>query len=197
MTHLIGLTGSIGMGKSTTAAMFQELGVPVWDADAAVHRLYDTGGAAVGPLSQIFPEAHLDGKIDRSILKKIIQNKPEALQTIEQIVHPLVADDRAAFVEKIPADIVLFDIPLLFETGANETMDTVICVTVPPDIQKERLLARGAMTEDQLDMILKNQMPNEKKCAISDYVIETLNFDDTRQQVKAIVEEIKGLVDHA
>jgi dephospho-CoA kinase len=194
---LLGLTGSIGMGKSTTAAMFADAGCAVWDADAAVHRLYAKGGAAVPAFMDAFPEAVIDGEVSRPALKTIIANDPAALKKIEAIVHPLVGQDRAAFLENARSDIVVLDIPLIFETGGNKRMDAVACVTVSAETQQERVMARGTMTQEQFENIRSKQMPNDEKCALSDYVIETDTLEHARAQVLAIIDDIKGKLTHA
>ncbi|WP_341232808.1 dephospho-CoA kinase [uncultured Sulfitobacter sp.] len=194
---LLGLTGSIGMGKSTTAAMFADAGCAVWDADAAVHRLYAKGGAAVPAFMEVFPEAVIDGEVSRPALKTIIANDPTALKKIEAIVHPLVGQDRAAFLKNASSDIVVLDIPLIFETGGNKRMDAVACVTVSAETQQERVMARGTMTLEQFENIRSKQMPNDEKCALSDYVIETDTLEHARAQVLAIIDDIKGKLTHA
>ena len=194
---ILGLTGSIGMGKSTTAAMFADAGCAVWDADAAVHRLYSKGGAAVPAFQAAFPDAVVNGEVSRPALKTIIGQDPTALKKIEAIVHPLVGQDRAAFLEAAQSDIVVLDIPLIFETGGNKRMDAVACVTVPAEIQRERVMARGTMTLEQFENIRAKQMPNAEKCALSDYVIETDTLDHARAQVLAIIDDIKGKLTHA
>jgi dephospho-CoA kinase len=194
---LLGLTGSIGMGKSTTAAMFADAGCAVWDADAAVHRLYAKGGAAVPAFMEVFPEAVIDGEVSRPALKTIIANDPTALKKIEAIVHPLVGQDRAAFLDNARSDIVVLDIPLIFETGGNKRMDAVACVTVSAETQQERVMARGTMTLEQFENIRSKQMPNDEKCALSDYVIETDTIEHARAQVLAIIDDIKGKLTHA
>jgi dephospho-CoA kinase len=194
---LLGLTGSIGMGKSTTAAMFADAGCAVWDADAAVHRLYAKGGAAVPAFMEVFPEAVIDDEVSRPALKTIIANDPTALKKIEAIVHPLVGQDRAAFLENARSDIVVLDIPLIFETGGNKRMDAVACVTVSAETQQERVMARGTMTQEQFENIRSKQMPNDEKCALSDYVIETDTIEHARAQVLAIIDDIKGKLTHA
>lgn len=188
MTYLLGLTGSIGMGKSTTADMFRALGVPVWDADAAVHRLYE--GAAVAPIHQLCPQAVVDGKIDRQVLKDWIASDPTALAQLEAVVHPLVAADRAEFIARADAPLVVLDIPLLFETGAQ--VDAVLVVTAPAEVQRARVLARPGMDNAQLDRILARQMPDSEKRARADFVIETLDMDSARMAVQDIVAKLGG-----
>ena len=185
----LGLTGSIGMGKSTTAGFFAELGVPVWDADAAVHRLYARGGAAVGPLSAIWPDAVQDGAIDRAVLKATIAADPGALARIEGIVHPLVAADRAACAPD--AGITVYDIPLLFEKGTEAEMDATLLVTAPPEVQRARVMARPGMTEAMFAAILARQMPDRDKRARATHIIETLGLDAARAGVAALVAYIR------
>jgi dephospho-CoA kinase len=185
----LGLTGSIGMGKSTTAGFFADLGVPVWDADAAVHRLYAAGGAAVGPLFTIWPDAVQGEAIDRAVLKTIIAADPAALVRIEGIVHPLVAADRAAFAPD--ADIAVYDIPLLFEKGTEALMDATLLVTAPPEVQRARVMARPGMTEAMFSAILARQMPDRDKRARATHIIETLGLDAARAGVAALVTYIR------
>ena len=189
MTYILGLTGSIGMGKSTTAQMFRDLGIPVWDADAAVHRLYATGGAAVAPVGALFPEAIESSQVDRVALKAWLAEDPSRLAKLEAIVHPLVAEDRAAFVAAQTSPLVVLDIPLLFETGAK--VDGIAVVSAPPEVQRARVLARPGMTEAQLDMVLARQMPDADKRALADHVIDTTNMEETRAQVRALVRELE------
>ncbi|MBY6003940.1 dephospho-CoA kinase [Salipiger bermudensis] len=191
MGFLLGLTGSIGMGKSTTAGFFAEEGCAVWDADAAVHRLYSKGGAAVAPMQADFPDAIEDGAISRDRLRKIIAGDPTALPRIEAIVHPLVQEDRAAFIAAHPDGIVVLDIPLLFETGAERAMDAVACVSIPAELQRERVLARGTMSAEDLERIRARQMPNAEKCARADYVIETDTLEHAKAQVQAVMQDIE------
>jgi len=190
---LLGLTGSIGMGKSTTAAMFAQRGVPVWDADAVVHTLYGPGGAAVAPLSRAFPEA-LDGDaISRERLKAAIAAEPTALARIEAIVHPLVAAHRAGFIAgagQSGARLVLLDIPLLFETGAEAMLDGTITVSAPPEVQRARVLARPGMTEAHFAMILGRQIPDATKRARSTWVIETTTPEAAGAAVDRILSDI-------
>ena len=173
---VIGLTGSIGMGKSTTAAMFREAGVQVYDADAAVHDLYDLGGAAVEPVGAAFPGVVRDGAIDREALREAVLGKPDALQALNAIVHPLVAADRVGFFERAladRADVVVLDIPLLFETGGHERVDAVVVATAPPEIQRERVLPRPGMTPERFDAILASQMADAEKRARAHFVVDT------------------------
>ncbi len=194
---VIGLTGSIGMGKSTTAAMFAEAGVPVWDADAAVHRLYARGGAAVAGIRAICPEAVIDGEVRREVLKAWIDRDPEALKRIEAVVHPLVAADRSAFIAKAESDVVVVDVPLLFETGGAAAVDAVVVVSAPPDIQRARVLARPGVTEARLDAILARQMPDGEKRARADYVIPTVTLEDARRGVQDVLNDVKRRAGHA
>ncbi|MGR3377472.1 dephospho-CoA kinase [Salipiger abyssi] len=191
MSFRLGLTGSIGMGKSTTAAMFAERGCALWDADAAVHRLYAKGGAAVAALQAAFPKAIEDGAVSRDRLREIIAADPDALPRIEAIVHPLVRQDREIFAGNHADRIVVFDIPLLFETGGEAEMDAVACVTIPAQLQRERVLARGTMNGEDLDRILARQMPNEEKCARADYVIVTDTLEHAGAQVQSVLEDIE------
>lgn len=188
--YRLGLTGSIGMGKSTTAGFFRDMGVPVWDADAAVHRLYAPGGAAVGPVGALCPAAVVNGGLDRAALKDWIARDPSALARLEGVVHPLVAQDRADFVAQAQAPLVVLDIPLLFEVGAD--VDGVLVVTAPADVQRARVLARPAMTTAHLDAILARQMPDAEKRARADFVIETTDMDSARAAVQDIVARLGG-----
>lgn len=192
MTFRLGLTGSIGMGKSTTASMFADAGCAVWDADAAVHRLYTPGGAAVAPLRAAFFDAiDATGAVSRDRLRQIISADPTVLRRIEEIVHPLVQQDRAAFAAAHADAICVFDIPLLFENGAETEMDAVACVSVAPEVQRKRVLARGTMSEDQFAQILAKQMPIAEKRARSDYVIETDTLEHARARVQDVMADIE------
>ena len=197
MTFKLGLTGSIGMGKSTTAQMFAAAGCALWDADAAVHRLYAVGGAAVAPMADLVPAAIVDGAVSRDVLRQAIAQAPDLLRAIEGIVHPLVAKDRAAFVAQTSADITVFDIPLLFETGGDAAMDATACVSIPADEQERRVMARGTMTRDQFRAIRDKQMPNTEKCARADYVIVTDTLEHARAQVHSVVSDIREKLAHA
>lgn len=191
MSFRLGLTGSIGMGKSTTARMFADEGLPVWDADAAVHRLYGRGGAAVAPIEAAFPAAVIDGAVSRPALKEIIAADPEALPRIEAIVHPLVQADREAFVAAQSADIVVLDVPLLYETGGAAEMDAVVVVSAPAETQAARVLARPGMTRPQFEAILGRQMPDVEKRAKADYLIETTSLEVARQGVREVIARIR------
>ena len=197
MKFRLGLTGSIGMGKSTTAAIFADEGCAVWDADAAVHRLYSASGAAFEPMKAAFPEAIENLSVSRDRLREIIAKDKTALPRIEAIVHPLVAQDRAEFAKANADKIGVFDIPLLFETGGDGEMDATACVTVPPEVQKQRVLERGTMTEDDLARILTRQMPNDEKCARATYVIETDTLEHARAQVQDVMQDIRKRLTHA
>ncbi len=188
----LGLTGSIGMGKSTTAQMFSEEGVPVWDADAAVHRLYAPGGAAALVLGEALPGS-LDatGGVDRAALKAMIAANPAVLDRLNAIVHPLVAADRAAFLAVATADIVLLDIPLLYESGLEKGCDAVVVVTAPPEVQRARVLARETMTPAMFETILARQLPDAEKRARADYVIKTLTLEAARASVKDVLADIR------
>jgi len=191
MTFRLGLTGSIGMGKSTTAGFFRDLGCDVWDADAAVHRLYAKGGAAVDPISQVFPQAVVDGSVSRDMLRDALMANPTLFPQLEKIIHPLVAQDRFEFIQSATTDIVVLDIPLLFETGANQAMDAVACVSVSAEEQKRRVMERGTMNEAAFEKILERQWPNDEKVAQSDYVIKTDTIDGAKQHVIEIVTKIR------
>jgi len=192
MSFLLGLTGSIGMGKSTTAQMFRDEGVPVWDADAVVHKLYAESGAAVPVIAKRYPQVVIDGAVSRDRLKALISADPIVLSQIEDMVHPLVAEDRAAFLALHPNALVLLDIPLLYETKADLWLDAVVVVTAPSDVQRARVLERGSMTEDQFEMILSKQIPDAEKCARADFVIETVSMDAARDAVRKLVQHMKG-----
>ncbi|MPQ94270.1 dephospho-CoA kinase [Thioclava sp. JE_KL1] len=190
---LLGLTGSIGMGKSTTAAMFAEAGIPVWDADRTVHDLYAKGGAAVAPIAAAFPSAVKDGAVDRAELKKLLASDKKALTRLESIVHPLTTAWRSDFIAAHPeADLILLDIPLLFETGADAACDATLVVTAPAEVQRARVLERPDMTEAQLDFILSRQMPDAEKRRRATFVIETLDLEQTRQDVRNLITKIRG-----
>ncbi len=188
---ILGLTGSIGMGKSTTSKMFQDEGVPVYDADAAVHALYATGGAAVGPVEAAFPGVVVNGAIDRTKLSAEVVGNSEALTKLEAIVHPLVGAHRIGFFEQAKAEgheIVVLDIPLLFETGGEKRVDKVVVVSAPADVQRARVLARPEMTPEKFEAILARQTPDAEKRACADFIIDTgQGLDHARQQVRDLL----------
>lgn len=194
---LLGLTGSIGMGKSTTAQMFQHHGCDVWDADAAVHRLYDRGGGAVDQIRQAFPSAVRDDRVDRSALRQLIAEDAPILTAIEQIVHPLVGQDRAAFIQTSDADIVVLDIPLLFETGGDSRVDATVCVLTSAENQRERVLNRGSMSDADFERIVAKQMPAEEKAGRADFIVRTDTMEEAEIQVGQIVQEIRERIANA
>ena len=193
MSFVLGLTGSIGTGKSTTAAMFRALGVPVWDADAAVHALYEPGGKAVAPLAAEIPDAVVDGRVDRGRLKAAMRADADLLKSLERIVHPLVAEDRAAFLATHEtAPLVVVDIPLLFETGGDADVDAILVVSVDAVTQRDRVMARPGMTGALFDDILARQMPDDHKRARADYIIETYDIARTRTEVEALAAHLRN-----
>jgi dephospho-CoA kinase len=191
---IIGLTGSIGMGKTTTADMFADEGAPVWSADGAVHTLYAKGGGAVAPIRAAFPEAVVADEVDRAVLSKIVQDAPESLARLEAIVHPLVAENRTGFLDRArhsdrPAAVL--DVPLLFETGGDRLVDAVVVVSAPEAVQRERVLGRPGMDEAKLAALLERQMPDERKRAGADFVIDTSQgLDHARGQVREILKRV-------
>lgn len=195
MPRLIGLTGSIGMGKSETAKMFAALGIPVYDSDAAVHRLYEKGGAAVAPIDAEFPGTVSNGAVDRAALTKAITARADGFATLEKIVHPLVGREQQKFLAEAAeagADMVVLDVPLLFETGGHARMDAVVVVSAPAEVQRDRVLARPGMTAEKLDHILSRQMANEEKCRRAHFVVETdKGLDHAFAQVKEIVANLR------
>ena len=197
MSFVLGLTGSIGMGKTTTAKMFADQDVPVWDADAVVRRLYSKDGAAALRISELYPNVMDGGAVSRPKLRDLIASDPSVLDTVQSLVHPLVAEDRMTFLRETVAPIVLLDIPLLYEIGADETCDGVAVVSAPPDVQKDRVLARGEMSEAQFEMILSRQLPDAEKRTRARWVIETRTLDGARASVADILAEIKQELAHA
>jgi dephospho-CoA kinase len=192
---VIGLTGSIGMGKSTTAQFFAEAGVPVHDADLAVHRFY--AGEAVPLIERSFPGTTGPGGVDRDKLAKRVLGDDAALRTLEQIVHPLVQREEARFLadaEHAGEAVAVLDIPLLFETGADRRVDAVVVVTAPAEIQRARAFARAEMTEAKFQALLARQLPDAEKRRRADFVVDTSGgFDSARAQVRAIVEAARTL----
>lgn len=199
---VIGLTGSIGMGKTTTAALFADEGVPVNDADKVVHDLYR--GEAVGPISKAFPEAVVAGVVDRQSLSQNLAKNPANFKILEEIVHPLVRAREEAFLahhRKRGTPIVVLDIPLLFETAGEGRMDKIVVVSCAPEIQRQRVLSRPGMSQEKFDVILSRQIPDGLKRARADYVIDTGHgIDSARAQVRSILRQISeqtGRPDHA
>jgi dephospho-CoA kinase len=191
---LLGLTGSIGMGKSATADMFRELGIPVNDADAVVHDLYT--GEAVPLIEAAFPGVVADGAVDRKRLSRMLAENPDGFKRLEAIVHPLVRQKELEFrqaAESAGADIALLDIPLLYETGGETRLDAVVVVSADSEIQRQRVLARPGMTVEKFEMILSRQVPDKDKRERADYIVETgSGFDHARTQVKAIIADIRS-----
>jgi dephospho-CoA kinase len=188
---ILGLTGSIGMGKSTTAKLFAEAGVPVYDADATVHILYE--GEAVPAIEAAFPGTTADGKVDRNRLSARVIHDPAAIKQLEQIVHPMLGASRQKFLddaERSGAPVVVVDVPLLFETGGEKRVDAVVVVTTTPEIQRQRILARDNMTGEKLDAILARQLPDAEKRRRADFVVDTSHgLDPVRARIRDILEE--------
>jgi dephospho-CoA kinase len=188
---LLGLTGSIGMGKSTTAKLFAEAGVPVYDADATVHFLYE--GEAVPAIEAAFPGTTADGKVDRNKLSARVVHDPAAMRQLEQIVHPMLGASRQKFLddaERSGAPVAVVDVPLLFETGGEKRVDAVVVVTTTPEIQHQRILARDNMTSEKLDAILARQLPDAEKRRRADFVVDTSDgLDPVRARIRDILTE--------
>lgn len=192
---ILGLTGSIGMGKSTTAKLFMEAGVPVYDADAAVHKIYE--GEAAPAVEAAFPGTTVDGKVDRAKLSAKVVRDPTAIKQLEQIVHPMLGASRQKFLaeaEQSGAPVVVMDIPLLFETGGEKRVDAVVVVTTTPENQRERILARGTMTHEALDAILARQLPDAEKRERADFVVDTSHgLDPVRAAIRDILAEVVNM----
>jgi dephospho-CoA kinase len=188
---ILGLTGSIGMGKSTTAKLFAEAGVPVYDADAAVHILYE--GEAVPAIEAAFPGTTVNGKVDRNKLSARVVHDPAAIKRLEQIVHPMLGASRQKFLddaERSGAPVAVVDVPLLFETGGEKRVDAVVVVTTTPEIQRQRILARDNMTSEKLDAILARQLPDAEKRRRADFVVDTSDgTDPVRLRIRDILNE--------
>jgi dephospho-CoA kinase len=192
---VLGLTGSIGMGKTTTARFFADEGVPVLDADAVVHQLYD--GEAVAAIEKAFPGTSRDGRIDREELSRRVVGSPEALKQLEAIVHPLVRAAQARFLadaERSGAPVAVLDVPLLFETGGDRRVDAVVVVSAPADVQRARTLDRAGMTAEKFEALLQKQMPDDEKRRRADFVVDTSqSFDSARAQVRAILASVRAI----
>src|SRR5258707_11669090 len=193
----VGLTGSIGMGKSETLKLFQRLGIPVYDADAAVHELYDKGGRAVGPIAFWFPDAVRDERVDRAKLAEFVASGEAAFQRLEAIVHPLVRQVENDFLDRVAAsgaDIAVLDIPLLYETGGEKRMDAVVVVSAPAEVQRARVLMRPGMTLEKLEAIHARQVPDAEKRAKAEFVIETgQGIDHAFAQVRRVADALEKL----
>jgi dephospho-CoA kinase len=195
---VIGLTGSIGMGKSETAKLFAAEGVPVHDADAAIARLYGKGGAAVSAVGSEFPDAVRDGAVDRARLSALVVNDGAAFRKLEALVHPLVAAEREDFLRNADAPIVLFDVPLLFETGTDAQTDAVVVVSAPEAVQRTRVLARSGMTAEKFESLKARQLGDLQKRQQAHYVVMTdKGLDHAREQVKIILTDIRNKLAHA
>ncbi|WP_339746346.1 dephospho-CoA kinase [uncultured Maricaulis sp.] len=192
---IIGLTGSIGMGKSATAALIADAGIPVFDSDACVHSLYAAGGKAVAPIEGAFPGVVVDGAVDRQRLSAALHEDPSGFARLEAIVHPLVLEEREAFLHKARqrgADLVVFDIPLLYETGSDSHVDHVLVAYAPDEIRRSRVMQRPGMTQDKLDAIIARQLDDSNKLARADYRIETSGgLDDAKRQLDAILKSVR------
>jgi len=192
---IIGLTGSIGMGKTETAKMFARHGIPVCDSDATVHMLYEMGGFAVEPIRELFPAAVVDGRVDRDLLGRAVLGKPEAMKRLEAVVHPLVGLAQRTFLENAAASgakMAVIDVPLLFETGGEKRVDVVVVVSAPPELQRQRVLARPGMTAEKFELILAKQVSDAEKCRRADFVVDSSKgLEHAERQVVAIIEALK------
>ncbi|MEZ0261210.1 MAG: dephospho-CoA kinase [Alphaproteobacteria bacterium] len=192
---IAGLTGSIGMGKSTASNMLREMGVPIHDSDATVHELMGKGGKAVAAIAALCPECHVDGGIDRKILGKYLFADPALKQAVEDVLFPLVKQSAVDFIALKKTEghaLAVLDVPLLFEAGWDKMVDKVICVSAPPEVQKARVMARPGMTEERFNAVLKAQMSDADKRAKSDFIIDTgVGMDDTRAQLKKLVDTLR------
>jgi dephospho-CoA kinase len=188
---ILGLTGSIGMGKSTTAKLFAEAGVPVYDADATVHQLYE--GEAVPAIEAAFPGTTVNGKVDRALLSAQVVHDPAAIKRLEAIVHPMLGASRQKFLddaERSGAPVAVVDVPLLYETGGEKRVDAVVVVTTTPENQRQRILGRDNMTEEKLDAILARQLPDAEKRKRADFVVDTSHgLDPVRARIRDILVE--------
>ena len=187
----IGLTGSVGMGKTTTAKVFEKFGCAVWDADKTVHKLYSKGGKAVVEVAKLFPSSVENDYISRSRLKTLLNNDPKKLKDLEEIVHPLIIEERRFFQKNTSADVAVFDIPLLFETGADKEMDKTVCVFTSKREQMERLKNRNKGYDDYYKKLMSKQMPSDEKCERADYVIETTSHTVVEKRVIEILDILR------
>lgn len=194
--YIIGLTGSIGMGKSLTAGLFRQEGVPCYDADAAVHGLYEKGGAAVAPIGDLVPEAIVDGAVDRGVLGQIVLKDSDKLKALEAIVHPLAGQAQMRFLldnDAAGAPVVVLDIPLLLENNGDKFVDSVVVVSAPFALQRERVLARPGMSEERFTDILAKQVPDDEKRQRAEFIVDSsISVEDAHAQVRAILDHIGG-----
>jgi dephospho-CoA kinase len=192
---IIGLTGSIGMGKTETAKMFGRHGIPVCDSDATVHMLYEKGGLAVEPIRALFPAAVVEGRVDRDLLGRAVLDKPDAMKRLEAVVHPLVGVAQRAFLENAAASgakMAVIDVPLLFETGGEKRVDVVVVVSAPSEIQRQRVLARPGMSPEKFELILSKQVSDAEKRRRADFVVDSSKgLEHAERQVVAIIEALK------
>ncbi|MBL4907081.1 MAG: dephospho-CoA kinase [Sneathiella sp.] len=192
---LLGLTGSIGMGKSTVGKMFEKQGIPVYNVDAEIHKLYDVGGAAVAPIKTEFPDAVIDGRVDRPSLSKLVVGNEDAIKRLEKIVHPLVGLDRSNFISDAEEEghwMIVLDVPLIFETGGEKNFDKIVVVSAPKEIQRTRVLKRDDMSAEKFESILARQTPDAEKRERADFVINTnCTEEETYGQVKSLIRELK------
>jgi len=197
MSYLLGLTGSIGMGKSTTAALFAARGCLIWNADLAVHRAYNEGGDGVAEIKKIAITAVDSNSVNRDKLRTLILEDPTLLAKIEAIIHPIVQKDRQAFIASNLGSILVFDIPLLFELNSESDFDAVACVLSTFEMQKTRVMARPGMTRTHLEMIISKQLPAADKAARANYIINTATKDIARAAVDSIIKDIKRKLENA
>ena len=188
---VLGLTGSIGMGKSTTAKMFEEAGIPVWDADAKVHQLYTGDTPVVQQIANIFPDAVENKTVNRETLKDLISKDKSVLQTLEKIVQPMISVSRNNFIASANNDIVVIDHPLLLESRSDSYCDAILVVSVDAETQRNRVLSRGSMDAETLEVIIAKQIPNAEKCKRADYIIETKTLEAARAQVQNVIKKIR------
>lgn len=193
MSFLLGLTGSIGMGKSTAASLFADEGAEVWDADAAVRELYQRGNAGAEALQSLVPEVVLENGVDREALSRMISDDISLLNKVEDIVHPLVDAHREVFVHRSKSWLLVFEVPLLFETGGNEKYSAVAVATTSPKLQRERALARQGMTTEKFDLILSRQVADAEKRLMADYLIDSTTMETARSDIRQIVREIRDM----
>ncbi len=198
--YVLGLTGSIGMGKSTTAGMFRDAGVAVWDADAAVHELYTSHTETIKQIAELAPIAVTAEGVSRDVLRNLLQADKDLFSQLEKIVHPAIRMHRQAFIDRCNdhgVKLAVVDIPLLYETGAEEWLDGVLVVSIDPDTQQKRVMARKGMTKEIFQMISSKQLPDTEKRDRADFVIETKTLDQTRADVHTLIKQLIGELPNA